>query len=436
MIRIISTKYFIPMKNILILFSLLFMGFAGYGQSKTINLEDCYKLARQNYPLIKQHDLIEKTKDYSIQNAAKGYYPQLNINGQGTYQSAVTAISVSGLPPAFSHLSFPTISKDQFNVHGEVDQTIYDGGVIKQQKQSDVANANIQEQNVEVQLYALKDRINQIYFGVLLIDEQVMQNDLTQKDIQSSIDKMQEGVNNGTATSANVAELQAELLQQQQNKIQLQSSRKAYLDMLGVFINQPLDENTTLQIPISVMQSDSIKRPELSFYDFQKKSDEVQEKILNSANRPKFSFFFQGGYAMPGLDAFDIDPALYYITGFRLSWSLGGYYTMKNQKQILEIDRQNIDVQKETFLFNTNITLKQQNSDIIKLRAMIDKDIEIIGKRTEVKDASKAQMENGVVTIHEYISELDAEDQAKQSLNLHQIQLLLAEENYKNTTGN
>lgn len=425
------------MKNIPILFSLILIDFTGYGQSaKSISLQDCYKLARQNYPLIKQHDLIEKSKDYSIQNAAKGYYPQFNINGQGTYQSAVTEIAISGLPPAFSHLSFPVLPLEQFNVHGEVDQIIYDGGVIKQQKQSDIANADAQQQNIEVQLYALKDRINQIYFGTLLINDQVAQNDITQKDIQNSIDKMQEGVKNGTALQSSVDELQAELLQQQQNKIELQANRKAYLDMLGVFTNQQYDENTTLEIPVSISTSDSIKRPELSFYDFQKKNDDAQEKILNATNRPKFSFFAQGGYALPGLNAFDVDPALYYITGFRLSWNLGGYYTLNNQKQILEIDKQNIDVQKETFLFNTNVTLKQQSSDIIKLRAMIDKDVEIIAKRMAVKEASKAQMENGVVTIHEYISELDAEDQAKQSLNLHQIQLLLAEENYKNTTGN
>ncbi len=435
--RINYIKSYLHMKNILILFSLILLGLTGYGQSsQAISLDDCYKLARQNYPLIKQHDLIEKTKDYSIQNAAKGYYPQVNFNGQGTYQSAVTTIEVNGLPPAFSHLSFPTLPLEQFNLHGEVDQTIYDGGVIKQQKQSDIANADVQQQNVEVQLYALKDRINQIYFGALLIDDQLKQNDLTQKDIQSSIDKMQAGVTNGTALQSSVDELQAELLQQQQNKIALQASRKAYIDMLGVFINQPLNENTALQIPVSVAISDSIKRPELSFYDLQKKNDDVQEKILNSTNRPKFSFFAQGGYALPGLNGFDVNPAFYYITGFRLSWNLGGYYTQNNQKQILEIDKQNIDVQKETFLFNTNVTLKQQSSDIVKLRAMIDKDNEIITKRTEVKDVSKAQMENGAITIHEYIGELDAEDQARQSLNLHEIQLLLAEKSYQNTTGN
>ena len=425
------------MKKVFIFFSLLLMAVENYGQSpKTINLDDCYKLARQQYPLIKQHDLIEKAKDYSIQNASKGYYPQFSVNGQATYQSAVTTIPMGALPKPFNDISFPVPSKDQYKVTGEVDQMIYDGGAIKYTKQADDANAKIQQQNLEVELYALKDRVNQVFFGVLLMDEQLKQNVLTQKDIQSSIDKIQEGVNNGTATINNVYEFQATLMQQQQNKIQLQASRKAYLDMLGVFTNQQLDENTILQTPHSVAVSDSIKRPELMLYDAQKRSYNIQDYILSASNSPRFSFFFQGGYGRPGLNMFDNTFQPYYISGFRFSWMLGGYYTLKNQRQILEINRKTTDIQKETFLFNTNIALKQQNSDIQKLRALIEKDNEIISKRTEVKNASKVQMENGVVTVHEYISQLDAEDQARQNLLLHQVQLLLAEYSYLNTTGN
>ena len=182
----------------------------------TLTLDTCYARARQQYPLIKQKGLIEKTKEFSVANAAKGYLPQVNFNGQATYQSAVTSITISGLPPAFKGLSFPTPTKDQFNMHGEVDQTIYDGGTIKQQKQSQEVNAGIQDQNIEVQLYALKDRINQIFFGALLIDEQLKQNEVTQKDLQNSIDQMQAAVNNGTALNSSLEELQAELYQQQQ----------------------------------------------------------------------------------------------------------------------------------------------------------------------------------------------------------------------------
>lgn len=423
------------MKKVLLFGMLIRFGALAIGQTP-LTIDSCYARARQNYPLIKQKGLIEKTKEYSVSNAAKGYLPQLNFNGQGTYQSAVTSISISGLPPAFKNLSFPTPPKDQFNIHGEVDQTIYDGGAIKQQKIGDQASADIQNENVEVQLYALKDRINQIFFGALLIDQQLKQNELTQKDIQSSIDNAQAGVNSGTALKSNLDELQAELLQQQQNAVNLQASRKAYMDMLSIFINKPLDDKTELVTPGQMKVSDTIKRPELTMYDLQKKSDDVQESMLNVNNRPKFSFFFQGGYALPGLNGFDVNPALYYITGFRLSWSLGGFYTLKNQRQIIDLDRQAQDVQKDDFIFNTRIELKQQSADMIKLQQLISTDQQIIDKRTAVKEAAKAQVDNGVITVHDYISQLDAEDQAKQSLLLHQVQLLMDEYNYQNTSGN
>lgn len=422
------------MKKLLLLTVVHFAAIIVNGQGLT--LDSCYARARNQYPLIVQKGLIEKSKDYNVSNAAKGYLPQLNFNGQATYQSAVTAITLSGLPPQFSNLKFPTPTKDQFNVHGEIDQTIYDGGMIKQQKDAQVASANIQEQNVEVQLYALRDRVDQVFFGALLIDEQLKQNILTQKDLQNSINQVQAGVNNGTALVSSLDELQAELYQQQQNEISLSASRKAYMDMLGLFINKQLDENTVLEKPRSLVTSDSIHRPELSFYDYEKKNDDVQDKMLDVNNRPKFSFFFQGGYAMPGLNAFDVNPQPYYITGFRLTWSLGGFYTLNNQRQLLNIDKQTIDVQKQDFLFNTRLDLKQQSADMIKLQQMIYKDHDIIGKRTSVKNAAKAQLDNGVITVHDYISDLDAEDQAKQNLLLHEIQLLMDEYNYQNTTGN
>ena len=423
------------MKKLLIICVVSAISLFSEGQV-SLTLDTCYARARQQYPLIKQKGLIDKTKDFNVSNAAKGYLPQLNFNGQATYQSDVTSISLGALPKPFNNINFPVPPKDQFNIHGEIDQTIYDGGVIKQQKQSLVTNAEIQDQNIEVQLYALKDRINQIFFGTLLIVEQLKQNELTQKDVQNSIDQMQASVNNGTALSSNLEELQAELLQQQQNEVGLKASRKAYLDMLSLFINKPLDESTVLITPRDMTISDSIHRPELTFYDYQKKNDDAQEKILNASNRPKFLAFFQGGYALPGLNGFDVNPAWYYITGVRLSWSLGGLYTLKNQKQILNIDRQTIDVQKDDFIFNTRLALRQQSADMLKLQQLISKDKEIIDKRTAVKNAAKAQVDNGVITTHEYLNQLDAEDQAKQSLLLHQVQLLMDEYNYQNTSGN
>jgi len=438
MIRIMYTKYYLTMKTVLF-FSLFFIGLSAFGQapSKNLTLEQCYSLAKQNYPLIKQAGLIEKSRTYNVENASKGYLPQFSINGQATYQSAVTSLGITGIDiPHVIDVTIPTPHKDQYNIHGEVDQTIYDGGIIKQQKNSAQTDADISQKNLEVELYTLKDRINQVFFGTLLIDQQLIQNTLVKKDIQNSIDKMQEAVNKGTALKSSLDELQAELLEQDQNEISLKANRKAYIDMLGILINMSLDETTVLESPNTITVSDSISRPELLLYDFQKKSYDAQDKILNAQNRPKVIFFVQGGYADPALDAFDVNFEWYYIGGIKLSWNFGGYYTLKNQHQLINIDRETTDLNKQTFLFNTKITMKQQSAQIVSLQEMMQKDDEIVAKRTSIKESSKAQMEQGTITVHEYVGELDAEDEAKQNLILHKIQLLQAQYTYQNTTGN
>jgi len=434
-----SEKYYSPMKTIFTLFSLLLISYNSYSQSspKTLTIEQCYTLARQNYPMIQQAGLIEKSREYTVENAGKAYLPQFSINGQATYQSAVTSLGINSIDiPHVIDVTIPTPPKDQYNIHGELDQTIYDGGLIKQQKMSAQSDANISQKNLEVQLYTLKDRVNQVYFGTLLINQQLIQDSLTRSDIQNSIERMQAAVNNGTALKSNLDELEAELLQQDQNEISLRASRKSYLGMLGVLVNMPLDESTVLESPTTITVSDSINRPELALYDIQKRSYDVQDRILDAQNRPKLSFYVQGGYAEPGLDAFDVNFQWYYIGGFRLSWNFGGYYTLKNQRQLLNINRQTTDLNKETFLFNTRITMKQQGNEITKLREMLAKDNDIVTKRTSIKNVSKVQMEQGAITVHDYIGELDAENAAIQNQILHKTQLLQSEYNYQNTTGN
>lgn len=423
------------MKKIFLGWVLILTGFMANAQ-EPLTLDSCYAIAKRQYPMIQQMALIEKSKDYNVANAGKGYLPQFSINGQATYQSAVTSIPLTGLPPQFGELNIPTPSKDQYNIHGEVDQVIYDGGTTKDEKNIQRTAADVQEQNLDVQLYTIRDRVNQIYFGTLLIDEQIKENDLLQKTIQNSIDRIKAGVASGTALQSDADELEAELLQQQQNNVQLQASRKAYIDMLGLFLNKPLDANTKLEKPATVSITDSIKRPELAFYDSQKKNYEAQNSMLTAGNMPRLSFFFQGGYAKPGLDAFDTKFEAYYIGGFRFSWNFGGLYTLKNSRQLLALQSQTSDVEKETFLFNTRLSLKQQSSDILKLQQMISLDKEIIDKRHAVTEASKAKLDNGTFTVHDYINELNSEDQAKQNLLLHQVQLLMTEYEYQNTSGN
>lgn len=418
---------------LIIIFSVLPGKMIKAQQSKSLTIEKIYQLARDNYPLIKQRDLITKTKEYSVSNAAKGYLPVLSVNGQATYQSAVTNFPFNIPIPGFT---LPAFSKDQYKIYGEADQLIYDGGIIKNQKQTAETNEVIQQQNLEVELYTLFDRVNQLFFGALLMDEQLKQNDLLKADIQNGIDKAKALVANGVAYRSSVDELSAQFLQAEQARVELKATRNAFIEMLGLFINDSLDENTILEKPVPPIFTDNISRPELLFYDYQKKTFDLQNQMLKAQLRPKFSFFVQGGYGRPALNLLSNNFDWYYLGGLRLNWNFGSLYSLKNQRQLLDINKKTLDIQKETFLFNTHINQKQENSEIEKHSELVKKDDDIIALRESVKKAASAQLENGVLSAHDYINEVNAEDQARQNRILHQMQLLQAQYNYQNTTGN
>ena len=403
-----------------------------YAQSQSLSLQKAYELAVQNYPLIKQRELIKQTSEYSEENLGKSFLPQINLSGHATYQSAVTQVKLPA-PGIF----IEPLSKDQYRILGDVNQLIYDGGAIKQQKGIQYLSDEVEQQKIEVELYKLKERINQIFLGVLFLDEQLKQVNLVKSDLNNGITRVEAQVNNGVALKSNLNVLKAELLKADQRVIEIRSSRKGYIDVLGFFINQTLPEEIKLEKPIvagSVLTND-IQRPELKLYSTQEKLLGGQYKMIGSRNKPKASLFFQGGYGRPSLNLFTNDFDFFYTTGLRLNWSIGGFYTEKREKKIIELNQKSIDIQKEVFLFNTNAQLKQQQSEFDKLQKLIATDNDIIDLRIKVKDAAKAQLENGVITANDYLREVNAEDLARQNLITHQIQLLQAQINYQTISG-
>ena len=401
-------------------------------QTQSLSLQKAYELAEQNYPLIKQRELIKQTSEYSEENLGKNFLPQINISGQATYQSAVTQVKLPA-PGIF----IEPLSKDQYRILGDVNQLIYDGGAIKQQKGIQHLSDEVEQQKIEVELYKLKERINQIFLGVLFLDEQLKQVDLVKSDLNNGITRVEAQVNNGVALKSNLNVLKAESLKADQRAIEIRSSRKGYIDVLSFFINQTLPENIRLEKPVvagSVLTND-IQRPELKLYSTQEKLLGGQYNMISSRNKPKASLFFQGGYGRPSLNLFTNDFDFFYTTGLRLNWSIGGFYTEKREKKIIELNQKSIDIQKEVFLFNTNAQLKQQQSEFEKLQKLIATDNDIIDLRIKVKDAAKAQLENGVITANDYLREVNAEDLARQNLITHQIQLLQAQINYQTISG-
>ena len=413
---------------------LLMISLAGRAQHAVYTLEKCYALARQNYPLIKKHDLIARTSNYSVENAGKGWLPQFSVSGQASYQSQTIDFqkAIGGGPG----LLIPPLSKDQYKIQAELDQNIFDGGRIKNEKDMILANEASQQQNLEIALYQLNDRINQLYFFLFLIDEQIRQNDISKSNFQSAADQAKAAYDNGTAFKSNVDEFLAEIASIELVNIDYRANRKAYLDMLAIFIGQPLDEKTELLMPPQILPDPVIKRPEIALYDLNKIIYDVQEKQLKTAYLPRFDAFIQGAYGRPTLNFIDDNFGGWYVGGVRMIWNLGSLYTLKNNRTNIRLNKEAVDVDKETFIYNTNLTLSKQGQDLIKYSSLIRQDETIISLRSSVASAAKAQLENGVVTVHDYIAKSNDENLAKQSRILHSIQLIQAQYQYKNTSGN
>jgi outer membrane protein TolC len=416
------------MKNVFLVF-MLSLAVQTYGQSLTI--VECYELAKMNYPLVKQRDLIRQSVTYTMQNLSRGHLPQVSINGQATYQSEVTQI-----PIQIPGKEISALSKDQYKLYAEVNQILFDGGVIKHQKQSHEVNALIEQQKLEVELYKLKERINQLFFGVLLVDEQIKQTVLLQNDIKLGMRKAEGAIANGTAFKSSLDVLKAELLKAHQRTTELTALRNAYVDMLGLFINRELDAQVALERPGVLSASLEIKRPEFLMYEQQARNLDIQEKIISARNLPKLNLFVQGGYGRPALNMLSNDFEAYYLGGLRLNWSLSGLYTTKRDRAQLDITRKNIEVQKETFLFNTHVTLKQQNAEVNKYNELLTVDEEIVALRVSVKNTASVQLENGVINTNDFLREVNAEDQARQNKIVHEIQSLMAQYARQTITGN
>jgi outer membrane protein TolC len=421
------------MKRGLVFMACLMTGAAMAQDSTRLTLEEANELAQKNYPLIKQKDLVRQTADLSISNISKGYLPQVSISGQATYQSDVTKVNIK-----VPGLSIEAPAKDQYKVFAEASQLIYDGGVIKQQKVYQQLNEDVQQQQLEVELYKVREKIDQLYLGLLFLDEQIKQTELVKADLNTGIKTVQAQVNNGVSFKSNLNTLKAELLKTEQNTVQLLASRKGMLETLGLFLNRPMPENTRLETPspaIALTFDQQVQRPELKSFSLQQNLIRSQNKLITAKNLPRTSVFVQGGYGRPALNLLENKFDFYYIGGLRLSWSLGGFYTSKKEKQLVEVNKRIVDVEKDVFMLNTNASLKSQQSEIEKLQKLVTSDDEIIELRKSVKDAAQAQLNNGVITVNDFLQQVNAEDQARQALIMHKVQLLQAQINYDTILG-
>lgn len=425
------------MKHITALFILMLLVLPAQGQ--TVTLDECQQLAEENYPLIKQYDLIRQTTDYTVSNIGKGWLPQISAMAQATYQSDVMTLpDVLQRMLGQQGLQAKGISKDQYRVGVDINQTVYDGGLISGQKDVARLEGEVQSAQTATDLYAVRKRINDLYFGILLLDEKIQLNKDLQTLLQSNLNKLNSMLAHGVAMKSDVNTVKAEKLKAEQQATELASSRKSMTDMLSVFIGR---EVANLGMPQDVVvNTQDNKRPELQLFDSQIKLADAQEKLLNARLLPRLSVFAQGYYGYPGYDQFDAmfnrTWKLNGIVGVRLSWNIGALYTRKNDRAKLSTRRGLVESARETFLFNNRLLEIQQSDGIAKYRQLIVDDKEIVSLRSDVRRAAESKLEHGIIDTNNLLQEITRENQSRIDLSTHTI--LMLKENYdlKYTTNN
>jgi outer membrane protein TolC len=402
---------------------------AGAARSQ-ISIEECFKKAKANYPLIKQHRLLEKSKEYEVGNLQKIFLPQVAATVQASYQTDVITLPVN-IP------GMPSMSKEQYRATVDASQILWDGGIVKSQKELAQAAVGVERQSIEVEMYTLVEQVCNLYFGALLTGEQSKQLDILKRNLEVSLNIATAMHKNGIAIASDIDLLNVEILNTQQKKTETQHLRNAYIEMLSALVNEPLDSLSFARSADaqSNLRDVEIRRPEITLFERQMSLVEARASMLKSKNMPRISLFVQGGYGRPGLNMLSNDFDFWGIGGVRMSWNFGSLYTKNDERRILDIDREKIRNREETLKFNIDRQLIRIRNELDSYRELLTSDEEIIALREKVRIASEKKYNNGICTVNDLIKDINAENIARQSRAIHETLYQMSVYRYKNVSG-
>ena len=422
------------MKKEIISFALIMMATAIQAQT----LEECQLAAEKNYPIIKQYDLISQTTQLTIQNIMKGWLPQIAITAQATYQSDVASWPES-MKATFQQfgINMKGLSKDQYKIGIDLQQTIYDGGTISSMRSIARQEEKVQKAQVETNLYQVRKRVNEMYFSLLLLNEQIQLNNDVKALLLSSEKKLASMLKGGTIATSDFENIKAERLSVEQQNESLKSQQQMLQHLLSTFCGIKVS-NVQKPAPFETTISTN-KRPEMLLFDYQLQLSSIKEKALNSQVRPKLGIFAQGFYGYPGLNMFEDMMnrkwSLNGMVGVKLSWNVGALYSLKNDKAKLRLQREMTENAREIFLFNNQLEEIQQNENIKRYHTMKQADDEIIMLRTNIRKAAESKLSHGIIDINNLLREINNENAAKIQQTIHDIEMLKEMYNLKYTNN-
>jgi outer membrane protein TolC len=416
---------------------------------RNLTLEECQRLATENYPLIAQYNLIDAAKDFTLDNISSVYLPQIQLIGQATYQTDVTQLKLKpeiqkyidyinqSFNSNFSTETFiETMPKDQYKAYLEATQVIWDGGQTAAAKRVAQATAEVEKQKIAVSIYAIKQKISDLYFSILQIDEQTKMLDLYYSDLKEIEKTVQSAVNNGVAMTSDLNLVRVEFLNLEQKKIELTAAKIACMSVLSAFIYQNLNDSVTFEIPYDLEKiTTDILRPELTLIQRQRELFDAQKRTVSAKNLPVFGLFVQGGYGRPAMNMLDAAWQPYAIGGIQFRWNFSNLYNRKRDLNLIDNKLRILNVQEETFRFNTDLEINNLRPAVNKFKQLIEKDNEIVELRAQVRKTGESKYRNGIYQMKDLIADSNAENLAKQIKSIHYIQYLKSLNDMKIANG-
>ncbi|MCK9617213.1 MAG: TolC family protein [Lentimicrobiaceae bacterium] len=414
-------------------FLLIFWGTASFAQhSQPFTLAYCIQRATDNSPLVKQRQWLPDAMDFKLKGLNINYMPAIYLNGQATLQSDITSI-----PVKIPGLQIEEMKKDQYKMTLDINQNVYDGGNTRQLKNIEKITLQVDQQKLEADLYQIKDKISQSFFTVLLLQENEKLLKVNLKDLQNKLDKTESGIRNGIVLPSNANILKAEMLRIEQQIVEIQEGRKGLLAVLGEMIGETIDDSTVFVLPTNNAASCVFenKRIEMNVFDMQMRRLDAMKSLNRVKTMPRLVAIGQAGYGRPGLDMFKADFDTYYLIGAKLSWNIWNWNQNKKDNQWLDVQKKIVESQKNNFNKNIKILSEQQKHNVSKYVELIEKDKEIIALRSSIVQTCSSQLDNGVITSTEYVTELNNMLQAKLNMESHKIQLEKSIADYLITNG-
>lgn len=406
----------------------LLLPMTAWAQDTSLTLSDCRQLAHDNYPAIRQRDIIQQSKNFSIANISKGWLPQIGISaGASAFTDIIDSDSRAGQMGI-------EMENYMLNAAVTIQQNIYDGGKMRTKRIAEEAKSESDAAQLEVSLYGVNERVEQLFFGILLADEKSQINTLVLTDLSTAEKTIVSMIKGGLADDGDLEAIQVEKLKLEQQQESLTTARAAYLEMLGIFIGKVLDSETVLEKPASPeTQNGSLcARPELLYFSAQQKMLDCQTQQLNSLLRPTLSFIGAG------IIHSDVTPLVnnMLVGSIQFSWNIGALYTRKNDLRQIRLKQLAVDSQRETFLFNTRLQTSNVNGTIASLQKQIDHDSEIVRLRESIMQRTNKKVEAGTESVNELVRNINAVALARQQMALHEIELIQETYRLKNINNN